>query len=104
MSGSKTNLMTPEQIKKAVKKISPNEDFRWDGKNEEDRPATEQEVKSALKNSTKKRGRPRKPSPKVHVTLRLSHEVIDYFRAGGRGWQTRMDEALKEWIQAHGKH
>jgi len=24
--------------------------------------------------------------------------VIDHFRAGGRGWQTRIDEALRDWI------
>jgi len=40
---------------------------------------------------------PRKKS----VTLRYSPEVIAYFRATGRGWQSRMDEALKEWIKMH---
>jgi uncharacterized protein (DUF4415 family) len=27
--------------------------------------------------------------------------VIDAFRATGKGWQTRMDEALKEWLREH---
>lgn len=38
---------------------------------------------------------------KVAVTLRYSPEVVKYFKATGRGWQSRMDEALKEWITVH---
>ncbi|WP_439574446.1 BrnA antitoxin family protein [Phreatobacter sp.] len=45
-----------------------------------------------------RRGRPRKPKPKVPVSIRLSPEVVDAFRADGPGWQTRIDEALKEWL------
>ena len=46
-----------------------------------------------------RRGRPPLAKPKVSTTIRLSQDVIDYFKAGGRGWQTRIDEALREWIQ-----
>ncbi|HNC77698.1 MAG TPA: BrnA antitoxin family protein [Pseudomonadales bacterium] len=35
------------------------------------------------------------------MTIRLSPEVVAHFRATGRGWQTRMDEALKEWLKTH---
>ena len=45
-----------------------------------------------------RRGRPPVAKPKVSTTIRLSQDVIDYFRAGGRGWQTRIDQALREWI------
>ncbi|WP_428273452.1 BrnA antitoxin family protein [Candidatus Palauibacter sp.] len=48
-----------------------------------------------------RRGRPPKARPKISTTIRLSPEVIDHFRAGGRGWQTRIDEALREWIKQH---
>lgn len=43
------------------------------------------------------RGRPPKAAVdrKEKVTLRLSPEVLAYFRAGGEGWQTRIDETLK---------
>ncbi|MDE0135255.1 MAG: BrnA antitoxin family protein [Acidimicrobiaceae bacterium] len=44
------------------------------------------------------RGRPPVARPKVSTTIRLSQDVIDHFRAGGRGWQTRIDEALRDWI------
>ena len=45
-----------------------------------------------------RRGRPPVTNPKVSTTIRLSQDVIDHFRAGGRGWQTRIDQALREWI------
>lgn len=45
-----------------------------------------------------RRGRPPVARPKVSTTIRLSRDVIDHFRAGGKGWQTRIDEALREWI------
>ena len=48
-----------------------------------------------------RRGRPPKARPKVSTTIRLSQDVIDHFRAGGRGWQTRIDGALRDWIKQH---
>ena len=41
------------------------------------------------------------PRPKVSTTIRLSQDVIDHFKADGRGWQTRIDEALREWIRKY---
>jgi len=49
----------------------------------------------------KPRGRPPKETPKEPIHIRLSPEVLAYFRATGKGWQTRIDEALKEWIAGH---
>ena len=48
-----------------------------------------------------RRGRPAKTRPKVSTTIRLSPEVIDHCRAGGRGWSTRIDHALCDWIKEH---
>ena len=48
--------------------------------------------------ATVRRGRPPSANPKVSTTIRLSRDVIDHFKAGGRGWQTRIDTALREWI------
>ena len=35
---------------------------------------------------------------KRQVTLRLSPDVLDRFRATGKGWQTRIDKALREHL------
>ena len=48
-----------------------------------------------------RRGRPPSANPKVSTTIRLSRDVIEHFKAGGRGWQTRIDAALREWIEKH---
>ena len=32
------------------------------------------------------------------VSVRYSPEVLQYFKASGTGWQTRMNEALLEWV------
>lgn len=44
------------------------------------------------------RGRPRKDNPKAQVTLRLDAEVVDHFKAGGAGWQTRINAALRRAV------
>ena len=41
---------------------------------------------------------PNKNPTKEQVTVRYSPEVLAYFRATGAGWQTRMDEALREYV------
>ena len=50
--------------------------------------------------SSRKRG-PQKAPVKQQVTLRLSQDVLERFRATGSGWQTRIDVALKEWLARH---
>ena len=46
-----------------------------------------------------KRGRPVSASPKQPVCIRLSPDVLDAFKATGPGGQTRMDNALREWLK-----
>jgi uncharacterized protein (DUF4415 family) len=41
-------------------------------------------------------GRPKKAAPKEAVNIRLDPDVLAYFRAGGRGWQSRINEALRK--------
>jgi uncharacterized protein (DUF4415 family) len=48
----------------------------------------------------KPRGRPKLENPKERINIRLSHEVIQYFKSSGDGWQTRIDAALREFIQS----
>ena len=45
-----------------------------------------------------KRGRPLKAARKRAINIRLSPEVLEYFRATGPGWQTRVDEVLKSHV------
>ena len=43
-----------------------------------------------------KRGRPKSLSPKVSTTVRLDADVLDHYRAVGRGWQTRINTTLRK--------
>jgi uncharacterized protein (DUF4415 family) len=42
------------------------------------------------------RGRPAKSDRKVNQTLRLDPDVLEAFRREGSGWQTRINELLRE--------
>jgi uncharacterized protein (DUF4415 family) len=41
-------------------------------------------------------GRPKKATPKEAVNIRLDPDVLARFRAGGRGWQSRINAALRK--------
>ncbi len=46
-------------------------------------------------------GRPKSEVTKQPVSIRLSSEVLEYFKSTGKGWQTRMDEVLKAYVNSH---
>ena len=56
----------------------------------------------AAKRKPGERGPQRTPTKQL-VSVRYSPEVLSYFKATGAGWQTRMDEALKQWVSTHSK-
>ena len=65
------------------------------------RPASEvvPDIVKAYKEGRLKVRGPQKAPTKTQLTLRLSRDVVDAFKATGRGWQSRMNEALREWIK-----
>lgn len=44
---------------------------------------------------------PQKIPTKERITIRLSPDVVQSFRATGDGWQTRVDSALRDWLKTH---
>jgi uncharacterized protein (DUF4415 family) len=42
-----------------------------------------------------------KAATKVSTTVRFDADVLSAFKATGRGWQTGMNDALKEWLREH---
>jgi uncharacterized protein (DUF4415 family) len=56
----------------------------------------------AAKRKQGERG-PQRAATKQLVSVRYSPEVLTYFKASGAGWQTRMDDALKQWVSKHSK-
>lgn len=41
--------------------------------------------------------------PKAPISIRLDQEVVDWFKAQGPGYQSRMNAVLKAYVQAHKK-
>jgi uncharacterized protein (DUF4415 family) len=47
------------------------------------------------------RGRPLGSGKKVQMTVRFDAEIIDTFKSTGEGWQTKMNDALRDWLKTH---
>ena len=63
------------------------------------RPAR-QALPASLRRKVGVRG-PQKSPTKERITIRLSPDVVQSFRATGEGWQTRVDVALQDWLKKH---
>jgi uncharacterized protein (DUF4415 family) len=61
------------------------------------RPAIEV-VPEIVETYRRSRGRPPKEVTKQQVTLRLSPQMLEFFRKQGRGWQTRIDKVLSRYV------
>ena len=101
MSGSPKKMTEREQILAARNTPPPEGYFEWDGKDEDERPATREEMEAAMAATRKKRGRPAGSGSKEQVTIRFDHDVLAALRATGSGWQTRVNEAMREWVKTH---
>jgi uncharacterized protein (DUF4415 family) len=49
------------------------------------------------------RGRPKSESRKLLLSVRYSPEVVAYFKSTGEGWQTRIDDVLREYVARHSR-
>ena len=39
------------------------------------------------------------PQPKVTISMRLDEDIVKWFRAGGRGYQTRINAVLRAYVE-----
>ncbi|PUE47170.1 BrnA antitoxin family protein [Limnohabitans sp. 2KL-51] len=72
--------------------------YVWDGEDEDDRPLTREEMQAGIETYRRQRGRPT-GSDKESTTIRFDRDVLAAFRAGGPGWQTRMNAVLRDWLK-----
>lgn len=86
---SKTDLALLHQNKLAG--IEPEDD--------EDSPDATLAIREAI--THRRAGRPTGSGNKEQVAIRFDKDVLEAFRATGRGWQTRMNNALKAWLKEH---
>ena len=64
------------------------------------KPASEvlPDLVQEFKRSQGERG-PQKAPIKERITIRLDADVVEHFRGTGKGWQTRLNDALKDQIK-----
>lgn len=91
---SMNSRKTKSELLAEIKAIPSSEDFVWNGEDEDDRPVSKAEFATAVK----KRGRPN-GSQKEQVSLRLDKAVLETFRATGKGWQSRINQALNDFLK-----
>lgn len=109
MTGSKMTSTTTDKMrataargasKTDLAKVRAQTPYVWDGKNEDERPLTREEMQAGIEAYRKRRGRPA-GSGKESTTIRFDRDVLAAFRAAGPGWQTRMNAALRDWLKTH---
>ena len=68
------------------------------------KPASEffpPDVYAALVAMKRPRGRPKAVETKVFTAIRLDADLLETFKATGKGWQTRMNSALRQYVTEH---
>ena len=75
------------------------EDPEW-GQEELDmsdaRPVTET-LPGLVRSYRRARGKQKTPT-KTQTTIRLDTDLVDHFRADGKGWQTRLNDTLRQAV------
>lgn len=47
---------------------------------------------------------PQKDPLKVPVSIRLNPDVVDYFKSQGKGWHTKINNILHEYMKTHNQN
>ena len=93
---SKRKSQTDWKRVKAMKESDPIPYSAEDGPYDPNQAkATKAYLSGAIIRRPGQRGK-QKSATKQLVSLRLSPSVLEYFKATGPGWQTRIDEVLKK--------
>ena len=93
MTGLKTTSKTDwERVRReAVAGIEPADD--------PDSPCVAKLMREEL--TRIRRGRVLGSGTKTSTTLRFDTDILAAFKATGKGWQTRMNNALRDWLKTH---
>lgn len=97
---SKSFPMSPEAIAAAIERAPDRVEDPECPYDPNDPVAVEEFWKNATVRRPGHRG-PGRKARKILLSVRYSPEVVEYFKSTGEGWQTRMDDALKEWVASH---
>jgi uncharacterized protein (DUF4415 family) len=65
-------------------------DFEWDSQDDEDRPLSKEEMRLAISQLGLRRAQ-----QKVSTSIQLDTEILEYFQATGKEWQSRINDVLR---------
>ena len=108
MSGSKLTVKSSEEMRAARERGESRSN--WDDVRRKVREGVEPEADPDAPDATdllqeevarRRAGRPAGSGNKEQVSIRLDQNVVAAFRATGKGWQTRMNDALSDWLKHH---
>ena len=108
MSGSKLTNMTLDEMRDACEHGADRSD--WERVRREAaagiEPADDPDSPCAVKLMREeiariRRGRVLGSGTKSSINIRLGNDILTAFKATGKGWQTRIDNALRDWLKEH---
>jgi uncharacterized protein (DUF4415 family) len=79
---------------------APELDEQWFQKAKPAKEMLSSEIYEALV-AKRPRGRPKAVETKVFTAIRLDADLLDAFKSTGKGWQTRINAALRQFITEH---
>jgi uncharacterized protein (DUF4415 family) len=102
-TGKKTTDSTGTDWARVKREAALDAPVPFDATTEPYDPNDEAAVAAYWAKATVKRGRGR-PAAEVKrptLNMRVDAEVLEAFKATGPGWQTRINEVLKDWVKSH---
>jgi uncharacterized protein (DUF4415 family) len=85
----------------AIDQDNPELTTEWYAKAQPASVAFSPEMFAALSAMKPARGRPKAVEPKVFTAICLDADLLDAFKSTGKGWQTRVNAALRQFITEH---
>lgn len=108
MTGLKMTTMTLKQMRAARERGESKTDLAllhqnklagMEPEDDEDSPDATLAIREVI--TQHRAGRPTGSGNEEQVAIRFDKDVLEAFRATGRGWETRMNDALKAWLKEH---
>ncbi len=77
---------------------NPELDAEWFKRARPAREVMPPEFFEAFAELRRQRGRPPLETPKIATAIRFDADVLAGLRATGKGWQTRVNDAMRQWL------
>jgi uncharacterized protein (DUF4415 family) len=100
MTGERITIVSRKQLAK-MKDLTDWDRVRSMSEEEIERNAAEDADNPPWTEEEWARARVVFPQGKAPVTLRLDKDIIAWFKSQGRGYQTRINAALRAFVEAH---